>query len=97
MSRMTQSGRNRTNWKPGAAAMSSLVRHLRLVAKRLNLASSCKNQTFEHLPDYWGVETTLAVGDCAQHHRNRTASVLPWYDAKTRNPSKLLRSVWNDK
>jgi hypothetical protein len=26
-----------------------------LVAKRLNLASSCKNRTFEHLPDYWGV------------------------------------------
>ena len=62
-----------------------------------NRAFSCKNRTFEHLLDYWDVETLPGVGGCVQRHRNRTASVLPWYGAKTRNPSKLLRSAWNDK
>jgi len=57
----------------------------------------CKNRKFERLPDYRDAVTPLDVGGSVLHHRNRTASVPPWCDAKTRNPSRLLRNSWSDK
>src|SRR5215813_1401811 len=62
-----------------------------------NPTSSCRNRKSERLPDYRDVVILRDVGGCVRHHRNRPANVLPWYDAKTRNPLKLLRSSWHDR